>query len=162
MEPDPDVLMVLVHALASKAIAATTARTLSRLVKLEHRHESLLRDLDRSHSLHPLLPFLLLLQELALARDVAAVTLRKDIFAHRRNRLACDDLAADGGLKRNYEHLTRDDRLQLLDQLAALDLSLAAMHDQGQRVDGIAGHEHVELDEVALPESDHLVVHRRI
>src|ERR1700675_2798416 len=127
MEPEPDVLMVLVHALESKASTVTTTRRLGRLVKLQHRHEGLLRDLDRSHSLHPFLPFLLLLQELAFARDVAAVALRQDILPHRRDRLARDHFAAYRRLKRNYEHLARDDRLQLLDQLAALGLRLAAV-----------------------------------
>src|SRR5262245_54129580 len=39
---------------------------------LEHGEERFLRDLDAADALHPLLPFLLLLEQLALARDVAA------------------------------------------------------------------------------------------
>src|SRR5512146_3558237 len=42
-----------------------------RLVHAEHREERLLGDLDRSHPLHPLLAFLLLLEQLPLAGDVA-------------------------------------------------------------------------------------------
>src|SRR5581483_9793273 len=45
--------------------------------------------------LHALLAFLLLLEELALAADVAAVALGKHVLAQRRNGLARDDLIAD-------------------------------------------------------------------
>src|SRR5438309_1166250 len=57
------------------------------LVKRQDRHERLLGDLHIAHPLHPLLAFLLLLQQLALARDVAAVALGDHILALRRNRL---------------------------------------------------------------------------
>ena len=46
-------------------------------VKREHRQERLLRHLDRADDLHALLALLLLLEQLALARDVAAVALRR-------------------------------------------------------------------------------------
>src|ERR1700694_2389460 len=132
------------------------------LVKLEHRHESLLRDFDRTHPLHSSLAFLLLLQQLALAGDVTPVALGEHILSHCRDRLARDYLAADRSLERNHEHLSWNDRLQLLHELPALRLRLAAMHDKRERVDGFGSNQHVQLDEVALAEADHLVVHRRI
>src|ERR1019366_5340446 len=46
-----------------------------RLAQLEHREERLLGHLDAPDLLHPLLALLLLLEQLALARDVAAVAL---------------------------------------------------------------------------------------
>ena len=49
---------------------------LALFLHLQDGEESLLRDLHAAHLLHPLLAFLLLLQQLALARDVTAVTLR--------------------------------------------------------------------------------------
>src|SRR5262245_11456835 len=47
------------------------------VLRAQHGHEGLLGDLDRPHHLHLLLAFLLLLQELALAADVAAIALRR-------------------------------------------------------------------------------------
>ena len=53
---------------------------------LEHRKERLLRDLDRADLLHPLLALLLLLEQLALAGDVAAVALGEHVLAQRLHR----------------------------------------------------------------------------
>src|SRR5580704_14515340 len=66
-------------------------------VHLEDGQEGLLRDLDRAHLLHALLALFLLLEELALAADVAAVALGEHVLAHGAHALAGDDLAADGG-----------------------------------------------------------------
>ncbi len=63
--------------------------------------------------LHLLFPFLLLLEQLALAGDVAAVALGGDVLAHRGDGFAGDDLAADGGLDGDDEELVRDDFLEL-------------------------------------------------
>ena len=57
-------------------------------VHLQDRQEGLLRDLHVAHLLHPLLTFLLTLQQLALARDVAAVALGGDVLAQRLDRRA--------------------------------------------------------------------------
>ena len=69
----------------------------SRLVafEAEDRQERLLRDLDAPDLLHALLALFLLLEELALAADVAAVALGGDVLAQGLDRLAGDDLAAD-------------------------------------------------------------------
>src|SRR5262245_54051585 len=69
---------------------------------LEHRQERFLRDLDLPHPLHALLAFFLLLEELALARNVAAVALGEHVLAHRLDRFAGDDPPADGGLNRHF------------------------------------------------------------
>src|SRR6059036_3214916 len=119
------VVDVRVHAVSSATPITTAASTL--LVKLEHRHERLLRDLHRPHALHPLLAFLLLLQKLALARHVSAIALGEHVLAHGRHGLARDHLAADGGLDRDLVELAGDYRLELLDKFAALGLGLAAM-----------------------------------
>src|SRR3954469_12359494 len=57
---------------------------------LQGRDEGLLRHLDAADHLHPPLAFLLLLQQLALAGDVAAVALRQHVLADRANVLAGD------------------------------------------------------------------------
>src|SRR5689334_13971766 len=78
------------------------------LIGLEHRQERFLRDLHRPHHLHPLLAFLLLLEQLALARDVAAVALGGDVLAEGVDRRAGDDRAADRPLDGDLELLLGD------------------------------------------------------
>src|SRR2546423_5025101 len=51
------------------------------LVHLQHREKRFLRYLHGADLLHPLLSLLLLLEELALARYVAAVALRQDVLS---------------------------------------------------------------------------------
>ena len=65
------------------------------LVHLEDRHKRLLRDLDRSDGLHTLLALFLLLEQLALTRDIAAVALSKNVLATRLDGGTGDDLVAD-------------------------------------------------------------------
>src|SRR5579884_3796487 len=74
------------------------SRASARLPKLQHRQERLLRHLDASHLLHPLLALLLLLEQLALAGDVAAVALGRHVLAVGLDRLAGHDARADRGL----------------------------------------------------------------
>src|SRR5262249_43561440 len=61
----------------------------------QHREKRLLWDLDFAHFLHPALALFLLLEELLLARDVAAIALGGDVLAQRLDRDAGDDLGAD-------------------------------------------------------------------
>src|SRR5713226_1547193 len=121
---------VLVQAVSTTTSIDTRATGRALLVKLEHRHERLLWDLDRAHALQPTLALLLLLQELAFARDITAVALGQHVLAHRRYRLSCDHLSADRGLDRHLVQLARDDRLEPLHEPPALRLRLAAMCDQ--------------------------------
>src|SRR6266540_5009566 len=74
----------------------------------EHGHEGGLRDLDRPHHLHLLLAFLLFLEKLALAADVAAVALRRYVLAEGVDGGAGDDLAADRALDGDLELLARN------------------------------------------------------
>src|SRR5262245_20160623 len=87
---------------------------------LEEGQERLLGDVHPADLLHALLALLLLLEELALARDVAAVALGEDVLAQGRHVLACDDLAADRRLDRHLEELARDLLAQLGREAAAL------------------------------------------
>src|SRR5918993_1114728 len=75
------------------------------LADLQHREEGFLRNLDGPELLHALLAFLLLLEQLALAGDVAAVALGQHVLADRLDRFAGDDPAADRRLDRDLEHL---------------------------------------------------------
>src|SRR5215211_9562608 len=104
-----------------------TRATLSRsgsagvVAELEDGEERVLRDLDAADLLHPLLALLLALEQLALARDVAAVALGGDVLAEGLHGLAGDDLRAYGGLDRHVVLLARDLLAQLLrERLAEL------------------------------------------
>src|ERR1700688_2898712 len=76
---------------------------------LQHREKCFLRDVHAADALHALLAFFLLFEELALARNVAAVALGQHVLADGADRLARDDTAADSGLQRDFKHLARDE-----------------------------------------------------
>src|SRR3972149_2278642 len=78
----------------------------SLFIHRQHSKECFLRYLHAPDLLHALLPFLLLLEQLALAREFAAVTFGKAILPHGDDRLACNHFAADRRLDRHLEHLT--------------------------------------------------------
>src|SRR3954451_25018985 len=75
---------------------------------LQDRHERFLRDVDAADALHALLAFFLFLEQLALARDVAAVALGGDVFADRLDRFASDHLSTDRCLERDLEQVAVD------------------------------------------------------
>src|SRR5215472_18795371 len=77
-------------------------------IHLQRGNEGFLRDVDLAELPHLLLTFLLFLQKLALARDVAAIAFRGDVLAQGAHGLARDHLAADRGLDRDLEHVRRD------------------------------------------------------
>src|SRR5438045_3244022 len=105
----------------SRKVAAAPAL---KSVDLQDRQERLLREVDAADLLHPLLALFLLLEELLLAGDVAAVALRDDVLAERLDRLPRQDLRADRRLDDHLEHLLRDHLLHLLAEGAALVLRL--------------------------------------
>src|SRR4051794_25576530 len=126
--------------------------------QLQDGEERLLRDLDAPDLLHALLALLLALEELALARDVAAVALGGHVLAEGLDGLAGDDVRADRRLDRDVVLLARDLRAQLLGQHAPDVIGLVAMHDHRERIDGIAGEQHVELRQVRGAQPADLVV----
>src|SRR5439155_7118940 len=65
------------------------------LPDVQHGEKGLLRNFHGADLLHPLLALLLLLEQLPLARDVAAVALREHILAPRLHGLARDHARAD-------------------------------------------------------------------
>src|SRR2546422_242561 len=150
---------------SSGVVSTTSPRNavwMTRLVNLEHREERFLRDLHGAHLLHPLLSFLLLFEQLALARDVAAVALGGHVLAQRPDRLARDHLGPDRCLDHDLEQLSRNQVLELLGDLAAPLVRLITMDDNAERVHCLAVEQHVELDELAGPLSQEFVVERRI
>ena len=107
---------------------------------------------------HLLLAGLLLVEELALAGDVAAVALGGDVLAQGRDGLAGDDAAADRGLDRDLEEVTGDQLLELLDHRPAAGLGAGAVDHHGEGVDRLVVDEDLHLDEVVLLVAGQLVV----
>src|SRR5690606_14366468 len=128
----------------------------------ERGDEGGLRDLDGPDVLHALLTLLLLLEQLALAADVAAVALGEDVLAHRAHGLARDDARADGRLDRHLELLARDDLLELGGHHHAVVVRLVLVHDRAEGVDLLALEQDVHLDEVGHLVARRLVVERRV
>ncbi len=89
----------------------------------------------------------MLFEQLALARDVAAVAFGQHILAHRLDAGARDDVAADRRLHGDVEHLPRYQFLHLVHQFAAARIGVIAMHDERQRIDRIAIDQDIELDQ---------------
>src|ERR1039458_2063278 len=96
---------------------------------LEHFDKGFLGDVDGTEGLHAFLAFLLLLQEFALAADVAAIALRGHVFAQRADGFAGNDFTADGGLNGDGVLLAGDDFLELGGEGASPALRFVTVHD---------------------------------
>src|SRR5947207_6598444 len=127
-------------------------------VQVEDGEEGFLGDFDHPDLLHPLLAGFLFFEQLALATDVAAVTLREHVLALGLDGLARDDPRADRRLDRDVEHLPRDLLAEPLDERTSALVGEVAVNDERQRIDGLAADEHVDPDEVARTEAGHVVV----
>jgi len=88
----------------------------------------------------------LFFEELAFAADVTSVAFGDDVFAQGGDGFARDNFGSDGGLDRDLEHLARDKLAHLGDQGAASVVGEVAVDDDGERIDGVAADEDVELD----------------
>src|SRR5256886_16033972 len=150
---------------SSGVVSTTSPRKavwMTRLVNLQDRQECFLRDLDGPHLLHALLTFLLFLEQLALAGDVAPVTLGGHVFAQRAHGLPGDHFGPDGGLDDDLEQLAWDQLPQFLGDLLAPLVGFVAVDDDRERVHGFAVEQHVELDEIGRAVLEELVVERRV
>ncbi len=134
----------------------------SALVDLQHREKSFLRDLDAADFFHPLFAFFLFFEQLAFARDVAAVAFGDDVFAHGFDGFAGDDLAADSGLDGDLEHLPRDEFLHLRGQQTAFRGGGVGVKDKRKGIDRLAGDEDVELYELAFLIARQMIIERGI
>src|SRR5687767_3379077 len=95
----------------------------------QNRQERFLGNLDGADALHALLAFLLLLEQLALARNVSAVALGEHVLTEGLDRLAGDDARANRRLDRHLEHLPRDQLAHLRGEHPAAIVGAIAMHD---------------------------------
>src|SRR5271156_1826420 len=136
--------------------------TIALLPDLEQGQESLLRNLDAPNLFHPLLAFLLLLEQLSFPRDIATVTLGGDILAQRLDGFSCDNLGANPGLNRDFEHLARYQLAHLFAKRPAPFVSLVAMHDYRKRVYHLAIDPNIQFNQRPCPEVQKLVVQRGV
>src|SRR5579859_3906001 len=102
-------------------------------IHLQDGEKRLLRYFHGPHLLHALLPLLLLLQKLALAADVAPVTLGQHVLAQRFHARPRDDLRSDRRLDRHLEELARNEILQLVGDLASPFVGLVPVYDDAER-----------------------------
>ena len=123
---------------AEKSISIVVA------VELEHGGERLAGQGDAAELAHLLFALFLLFQQFFLAGDVAAVALGQHILAHGLDRLAGDDLAADGRLNGDLEEVARDVIPQLLADATALGVGVVAEDDHGQSIHGVAVEQEVQ------------------
>src|SRR5467141_2860134 len=110
--------------------------------------ERLLRDFPPSDLLHTLLPFLLFLEQLPLARDIPAVTLGQNVFSQGGNRVASNHLASDRGLNDNFKHLPRNEFPQPRAEFFPPLVRLLAVDDRRQRIDGLTVEQYVKLHKI--------------
>src|SRR5438477_5184739 len=102
---------------------------------LQHFDESFLRDVDGAKRFHPLFAFFLLLEQLALACDVAAVAFGGDVLAKSADSLAGDHFAADGSLNGDLILLARNHLFELGGQRTSPALRFVTVDDAGESVD---------------------------
>ena len=104
----------------------------------------------------------MLFEELALAANVAAVTLGNHVLAQRLNGFAGNDFLANAGLNGDVEHLAGQQFAQLLAEAAAPLVALGAVHDGREGVHLLPVEHHVELHHVRLAEANQLIIQRGV
>src|SRR5438132_3168642 len=162
IESKPSARSGAVHGHGSALRWSGQRRPPSFLADLQDREESFLWDLDAADRLHALLTSLLLLEQFALARDVAAVALRQHVLAQRLDALARDDLGANGRLDCHVEHLPRNELAHLGDDFAAAILRMRPVNHHRKRVDALAVDQDVELHDVGSAKLLEFVIERGI
>src|SRR5688572_11459832 len=118
---------------------------------LQHGQKRLLRNVDLPDPLHALLPFFLLLEQLALTRDISPIALGEHVLAKRLDGLTRNDSASDCSLDRHLEHLSGNQLAHLGRQRTPALICCVAVHDHRQRVDGISVDEDVHLHQRRVP-----------
>src|ERR1044072_553352 len=108
------------------------------LIYFQYCEKRFLGNLDAADFLHALLAFLLLLEQLPLARDVTAVAFGDYVLAHRLHRFARDYFGADGRLDGHFKKLPRDQFLHFGGQGPAFGGCGLAMQNQRESIDRFA------------------------
>ena len=127
-------------------------------IQFQHAHKGFLRNLHVSYLAHPLLTFLLLLQQLLLSGNIAAVALGEDVFAHRADGFSGDNLRSDSRLDRDFEELPRNLFFELLAHLSSALVGRSLEYDEGQRIHFFFIDEDIEFYKLASLIAEQLVV----
>ena len=128
------------------------------VARFEDGHEGFLGDFDAADLFHAFFAGFLFFQKLAFSADVAAVAFAGDVLAQGGDGFAGDDAGADGGLEGDFEEVAVDFFLEFFDDGAAALFGFAAVDDEGEGGDFVAGDEDVHFDEVVFVEADEVVV----
>src|ERR1035441_7743405 len=135
-----------------------TCFSIATLANLQKSQKRLLRNVDAANAFHALLAFFLLLQLLALARNIAAITFRNNVLANGVHGFTGDDLGADGGLDRHLEHLAGNEFPHFGNQKFPAFVGEVTVHDDGERVHGFTGNQDVELHHWRFPIVGQMVI----
>ncbi len=118
-------------------------------IRGQRRDESLLGHVNAPNGLHTFLAFLLLFQQLALTRDIAAVTLSQHVFAQGFNRFSGDDASAHCGLHGDLKLLPGDEFLQALGHALSVGVSGILMDDGTESINAFTVEKNVNLHQVS-------------
>src|SRR5699024_332838 len=108
-----------------------------------------LRNFDGTHHLHTLFTFLLLLEQLALTRNVTAITLGKHVFPDRTNVLSGNNARTDSSLDGNLKLLPRNKFLELCSHFHAVTICMITVGDDRERINGISLQQDVDFYQIS-------------
>ncbi|VTR65980.1 hypothetical protein DESC_40011 [Desulfosarcina cetonica] len=127
-------------------------------VGLQHGEKGGLGQHHLADHLHSLFPFFLFLQQLAFTADVPAVTLGRYILSKCRYGRTGDDLAADGALNGDLEHLAGNLLLELVTGNAGPVYRIVPVGQHGKGIHPFAVDQKIQLYQVGLAVIDQFVI----
>src|SRR5207248_463262 len=130
--------------------------------QLQHCHKGFLGDFHVADPLHSLLALGLLLEELSLSGDVAAVAFGENVLAHRGDRFPGDDPTSDRRLDWHLEKLTRNQVPKLLHQFFSSGIGFVNVTDNRKSVDWCSSDEDLQLYQFLGPVTFQGVVQGRV
>ena len=108
-----------------------------------------MRHVHAADGLHALFAFFLLLEQLALTGNIAAVALRKHVLAQSPDVLASNNAGADSCLHGDFELLSGDEFLEALRHAQTVGVGLVLVDDRTESVNSVSVEENIDLDEVS-------------
>ena len=131
-------------------------------IVLENGQKGFLRNFDLADLHHAFFTGLLLFEELAFTRDVATITLGKDVLSDGIDRFARNDFATNGALNGDLELLAREGFTQpFADDARAFD-GAVFMNQNAQSIDGFVVDENRQFGQLCLAIFEKFIIKRRI
>ena len=132
------------------------------IIILEHGEKCFLRNFDFANLHHALFTGFLLFEQFALSRDIAAITFGKNIFAHRIDGFARNNLTTDSTLNWYLELMPRNGFTQFFaNNPRSLD-GPVFVNEYAERIDLLVIDQYREFDEFGLPVFQKLIIERGI